>query len=319
MALSLILAFLLSVLANWMMVRGRAWLPQDKPNTRSLHVHAVPRSGGVGIVLGVGVACLILPTWRLQIMLGLAVSIAVLSLLDDARGLPVWLRLGSHLAVALAFLWFYVPAEWGAMAWLLALLAMVWMTNLYNFMDGSDGLAGGMALFGFGALGTAAWLAGDIVMAQLGLSVAAAAAGFLLFNFYPAKIFMGDVGSIPLGFMAAAIGLLGYWRELWPWMFPVLVFSPFIVDASVTLLRRLLRGERVWQAHREHYYQRLIRSGVSHRATAIGAYGLMSGCATVAFYSLRRPESALPAVLLLGVLYLALMIWLDRRWSLHEA
>lgn len=318
MALSLISAFLFSALANWMMVRGRAWLPQDEPNARSLHMHAVPRSGGIGIVLGVGAACWILPTWGLPIMLGLAVSISVLSLLDDARGLPVWLRFGSHLAVALAFLWFYAPAEWGAVAWLLALLAMVWMTNLYNFMDGSDGLAGGMALFGFGALGAAAWLAGDMVMAQLGLSVAAAAAGFLLFNFHPAKIFMGDVGAIPLGFMAAAIGLLGYWRGLWPWMFPMLIFSPFIVDASVTLLRRLLRGERVWQAHREHYYQRLIRSGIGHRVTAVGAYGLMLSCAVLALYSWYRQESMLLVVFLLGALYLVLMIWLDRRWRMHE-
>ena len=111
-------------------------------------------------------------------------------------------------------------------------LATMWVTNLYNFMDGSDGLAGGMALFGFGAYALSAWLAGDAVFVVVAASIAAASAAFLVFNFPPAKVFMGDAGSIPLGFLAAALGILGWRAGHWPLWFPVLVFSPFIIDAS---------------------------------------------------------------------------------------
>jgi UDP-N-acetylmuramyl pentapeptide phosphotransferase/UDP-N-acetylglucosamine-1-phosphate transferase len=95
--------------------------------------------------------------------------------------------------------------------------------------------------------------------------VAAAAAGFLCFNFHPARIFMGDVGSVPLGFTAGALGLVGWRSGAWPLWFPLLVFAPFILDATVTLLRRALRGEKVWQAHRSHYYQRMVQMGLGHR------------------------------------------------------
>jgi UDP-N-acetylmuramyl pentapeptide phosphotransferase/UDP-N-acetylglucosamine-1-phosphate transferase len=94
-----------------------------------------------------------------------------------------------------------------------------------------------------------------------------AAAVFLKANFHPARIFLGDVGSVPLGFLAGALGALGVYRDLVPVWFPFVVFAPFFVDATVTLLRRMLRGERFWQAHREHYYQRLVQMGWGHRRT----------------------------------------------------
>ncbi len=316
-AVGLAAAFLLSSLANRVMARGLAWLPQDRPNARSLHAHVVPRSGGIGIALGVAVASLLASGFGLTNLLGLVLLLVAVSLLDDARGLPILLRLGMQLMAALVFLWLDAPSTWGAVAWLASILVLIWMTNLYNFMDGSDGLAGGMAMIGFGVYGIAAWGGGDMGIALLALALAAAALGFLLFNFHPAKIFMGDVGSIPLGFLAAALGLLGYWRGLWPWSFPVLVFSPFIVDASVTLLRRLLRGERVWQAHREHYYQRLIRSGLGHRATALWSYGLMALCAAAALVLLQWPESRLPLLLACAMFYTLLMLWLDRHCRAH--
>jgi UDP-N-acetylmuramyl pentapeptide phosphotransferase/UDP-N-acetylglucosamine-1-phosphate transferase len=150
--------------------------------------------------------------------------------------------------------------------------------NLYNFMDGSDGLAGGMTVFGFGALGAAAvGSATDIGLASL--CIAAAAAGFLFHNFHPARVFLGDAGSIPLGFLAGSLGLAGWARESWPLWFPVLVFSPFVIDASLTLAARLLRGEKPWRAHREHAYQRMVAGGLGHRRTALLWYLLMAACA----------------------------------------
>jgi UDP-N-acetylmuramyl pentapeptide phosphotransferase/UDP-N-acetylglucosamine-1-phosphate transferase len=192
------------------------------------------------------------------------------------------------------------------------------MTNLYNFMDGSDGLAGGMALFGFSTYAAAAAFGGAPDVVLLSLCLAAAAAAFLAFNFHPARIFMGDVGSIPLGFLAGSLGLLGWDRNIWPLWFPLLVFSPFIVDASVTLARRALRGERVWQAHRDHYYQRMVRSGLGHAGTALRWYAVMAAAGASSLLALFAPQH---------LQYLALLAWLsiylcagwliDRRWRNH--
>jgi UDP-N-acetylmuramyl pentapeptide phosphotransferase/UDP-N-acetylglucosamine-1-phosphate transferase len=158
----------------------------------------------------------------------------------------------------------------------LSLLFIVWMINLYNFMDGMDGLAGGMAVFGFGGLALLApalgWFAGFQAL------VAAAVAGFLLWNLPPARIFMGDLGSSLLGFLAA-LGLLHAHGEGWlPIWAGLLLFSPFVYDASFTLVRRLLRGERVWEAHRSHHYQRLVLAGWSPTRVLLAAYLLMAAC-----------------------------------------
>jgi UDP-N-acetylmuramyl pentapeptide phosphotransferase/UDP-N-acetylglucosamine-1-phosphate transferase len=195
-------------------------------------------------------------------------------------------------------------------------LAIAWTTNLYNFMDGSDGLAGGMAVIGFGTYASAAWIGGNVEFELLAWSIAAAAAGFLIFNFPPAKIFMGDVGSIPLGFLAGALGVAGWQRELWPLWFPLVVFAPFIVDASVTLVRRVLRGERVWEAHRQHYYQRLILSGWSHRRTAVSEYGLMLLCGAAALTGLQQPPAGQFALDFALALAIVAAMWaVDRRWK----
>jgi UDP-N-acetylmuramyl pentapeptide phosphotransferase/UDP-N-acetylglucosamine-1-phosphate transferase len=156
------------------------------------------------------------------------------------------------------------------------------MSNLYNFMDGSDGLAGGMTVIGFGYYGLFAYLAGNSDFAVINRSIAAAALAFLCYNFHPARIFMGDAGAVPLGFLAAALGILGWLDQLWSLWVPVLIFSPFIADATVTITKRLMRGEKIWQAHREHYYQRMVQSGLGHRNTALLSYALMlaaGGCA----------------------------------------
>jgi UDP-N-acetylmuramyl pentapeptide phosphotransferase/UDP-N-acetylglucosamine-1-phosphate transferase len=198
----------------------------------------------------------------------------------------------------------------------LLILGLVWMTNLYNFMDGSDGLAGGMTTFGFGAYAIAAGLQGHAPLMMLALCTAAAAAGFLLFNFPPARIFIGDVGSVPLGLLAGAVGLMGWRAGIWPLIFPLVVFAPFVVDATVTLLKRVFRRERIWKAHREHYYQRLILSGWTHRRLAIAEYAVMLICAisglAIVFVSHAGQVFAVAA---LGLVFLCLMLLVDRRWQ----
>jgi UDP-N-acetylmuramyl pentapeptide phosphotransferase/UDP-N-acetylglucosamine-1-phosphate transferase len=207
------------------------------------------------------------------------------------------------------------------LAWVIAAVLWIgWCTNLYNFMDGTDGLAGGMAVLGFSAYGFTAASTGDQHFATACYAVAAASAGFLLFNFHPAKVFMGDAGSIPLGFLMGALGLLGRQANLWPFWFPTLVFSPFIADATVTLFKRALRGERFWQAHREHYYQRLVRMGWSHRRVALSEYVLMIAAALSAIAMLRLNCRVQFVGLLLWVsLYAAAMIMIDIRWKRHQA
>jgi UDP-GlcNAc:undecaprenyl-phosphate GlcNAc-1-phosphate transferase len=306
------------LLLSWLLRRGR--LPMDHPNERSLHVTPTPRIGGLGIMAGVGVASIWLAgaspfpialQAALPVVLA-AFALATVSVLDDVRGLPVALRFLAHFVAAVACLLALGLSGWGLLA---GTLAVVWMTNLYNFMDGSDGLAGGMAAVGFGALALAAWLGDADALAFFCAAIAAAALAFLRFNFPPARVFMGDAGSIPLGFMAATLGIVGAMQQVWPWLFPLLVFSPFIVDASVTLARRGLRGEKVWRAHRSHYYQRVVLLGASHRQLAVAAYALMLAMAALAFALLFLPQHAVWVLILSAAIYLLIFLAIDRRWQ----
>jgi UDP-N-acetylmuramyl pentapeptide phosphotransferase/UDP-N-acetylglucosamine-1-phosphate transferase len=299
------------------LLRRASGLPLDHPNERSLHETPVPRVGGIGIVAGVLLAFVLVRAE--PILAALAAALAAVSYADDRAHLPIAVRFAAHVAAAAAFV--YLAAGDVPLLWQAAIvLAMVWMTNLYNFMDGSDGLAGGMALFGFGAYALAAWLAGDIVFTVVAASIAAAAAAFLAFNFPPARVFMGDAGSIPLGFLAGALGVLGWRAGHWPAWFPVLAFSPFVIDATLTLARRALRRERFWRAHRTHYYQRLVQLGWGHLNTALAEYALMAGCGAAALWALGQPAAAQVAMLVAAaIVYLVLATVVDVAWQRSRA
>jgi UDP-N-acetylmuramyl pentapeptide phosphotransferase/UDP-N-acetylglucosamine-1-phosphate transferase len=288
---------------------------QDVPNERSLHSTPVPRIGGLGLIAGVlcGWAMLFntLLWWQVLPLLGLF----VVSLLDDLHSLPVKHRLLMHLiAAAIVVVGSGIFAQQGVVIAAGMFIFIVWMINLYNFMDGSDGLAGGMALIGFGMYGLGALLAYNTTLALLSFCVVTAAASFLYYNFYPAKIFMGDAGSISLGFLAALMGLMGWQQGSWAAWFPVLVFSPFIVDASTTLLKRALRGVKVTEAHREHYYQRLIQMGLGHRKVALFEYGLMLAAGISALWMIDFPFPWQMFVAW-GIVYAGLLARVDARWN----
>lgn len=291
----------------------------DEPNHRSLHSVPTPRIGGLAMLVS------IIAAWSFSadadlLLIGLLSILVALSFADDRHSLPIGLRLVVHFFVALIFILFHTTVT---ATWLVAIfaVAIVWLINLYNFMDGADGLAGGMALFGFGTYGVAAVFGGDWLLATKCFCIAAAALGFLIFNFPPAKVFMGDAGAIPLGFLAGVLGLEGWNHNQWHYWFPVLVFSPFALDATATLLKRIARRQRFWLAHQEHYYQRVIRMGVSHRAVAIAEYMLMGAAAVSAMYGNGRPAAGQPigiqyaVVGIWIVLYIGLMLAVDRRWS----
>lgn len=184
----------------------------------------------------------------------------------------------------------YVLSTGGAsilpvLALIISILCLVWMSNLFNFMDGMDGLAGGMSIIGFGFLSFITWTSGHAFIATLAFFIAVASSGFLVFNFPPAKIFMGDVGSVPLGFSAGGLSALCIHRGIFDIWVPFLIFSPFIVDATVTLFFRMLRGEKIWKAHRKHFYQRLVLAGWRQPKVLMVEYVLMlsSGMSAVLY------------------------------------
>jgi UDP-GlcNAc:undecaprenyl-phosphate GlcNAc-1-phosphate transferase len=287
----------------------RTWSDRilDHPNERSLHQRPVPRMGGIGVAAGIAASVPFVsqmewwPLW-----LGACFLVGI-SFLDDIIGLPIIGRLLVHFVAAGGAAAGLLLNRTAVILVLLAVVAIVWMTNLYNFMDGMDGLAGGMALFGFGFYALAGVLSGHLPFAVTNAAIAAAAGAFLLFNFHPARIFMGDAGSTLFGFLAACLGLLGWQLGIWTLWFPGLVFSPFIVDATVTLARRLLRGEKFWRPHREHYYQRLVLSGWGHRRTVLAEYGVMVLCGGFALlYQYASEEWRLVLLGLWGMLFLSL-------------
>jgi UDP-N-acetylmuramyl pentapeptide phosphotransferase/UDP-N-acetylglucosamine-1-phosphate transferase len=277
----------------------------DRPNERSLHKIPVPRTGGIAVLAGVLCAAALslvgVPFGMEWAWVSAAVlPVAVVSFLDDRGEVRPLYRLAAHILAAVFLLaggitWGQIDLpgfHWkmpDALAIVSTLLFVVWMINLYNFMDGMDGFAGGMAVFGFGSLAAAAWQA-DPAYALLNAIIAASAAGFLVRNFPPARIFLGDLGSATLGLLAAATSLIGAGRGLFPLWVAWLAFSPFILDATWTLLRRLARGERVWQAHRSHYYQRFVLAGWSHRKTLLWSYLLMAACGATAVAALHMTE-----------------------------
>ena len=289
------LAAIIAVAMAWAgleaLLRGRRWLPLDIPNARSLHPAPVPRGGGLAIWVGWLAGTLWLP--GAKPWLGPLLAVIAVSLLDDLRGVHPALRLIVQAAAAGVWIWLAQPQ----LNAVLAILIIVWMANLYNFMDGSDGLAGAMALVGFGAYAAAAWLAGSAGTA-LFLALAAASLPFLVKNLPPARVLMGDVGAVPLGFLAAVFGIMGWQAQWWPAWFPVVVFLPFIGDATLTLGVRALRGARIWEAHREHHYQRLVRIGWGHGRTLALYAALMVGTAVSALAGLAWAPEAAGAVLL---------------------
>ncbi|MCP4699270.1 MAG: glycosyltransferase family 4 protein [Gammaproteobacteria bacterium] len=292
----LIVSFLISAFLSYRLSRPDAFLYiLAQPNARSLHTRPTPASGGIAILAALIFSIAFLSMFRspLQdiqwIWIG-GLLVAGISFLDDCCTTPPLYRFIVHFFAAwllLRYGGFWISVlELPGLAWQWpvfvsissSLLFVVWMINLYNFMDGMDGFAGGMAVFGFGGFAILGMQANDSLFMSVNLLAVAAAAGFLLFNFPPARIFMGDIGSSMLGFLAAAFALWGSRKGIFSLWVAVLLFSPFIVDATFTLLRRLGHGEKLWVAHKSHCYQRLAGCGWGHRKTVLWEYSLMGSC-----------------------------------------
>ena len=244
-----------------------------QPGERQSHELATPTGGGLGLMLSIVVTtvCLQLfiplPDFWWQNMLPGVVLLAIVGWRDDKLSVSSIIRLLVQLAVSLWLLGFgwseFSLKDMGPLA--VTAVAMVWMMNLYNFMDGSNGMAGFQGIFAGMTMAVFFQNGGQHAMALVALVVAAACAGFLPLNFPQARVFMGDVASVPLGFIFASLTVFGVLTGSLSLPVAILIMSVFIVDATLTLLSRVFRGERWYTAHAQHVYQRLIAQGWTHR------------------------------------------------------
>ncbi len=313
----------------------------DVPNARSSHHEATPRGGGLGIVLAF---CLSLAlyaavgSWGTDyrafwgLITGLII-VGFIGFLDDLRGLPLAVRLAAHLLAAsiavvgigsLHSIEFPVLGElsFGILAVPLSILWIVGMTNVYNFMDGIDGLAAGEGVLAGAFLAYIAGMVGNTLVSAVALFVAAASLGFLLFNFPPAKIFMGDVGSTTLGFAFSALAIMGSTGHASPIPFLVfpLLLGAFLFDGMFTILRRAVRWQKLHEAHRDHFYQYAVRLGYSHRQVSLFEYALellLGGSAIC--YVLGSAATQLALLLLWLFFFAAISLWLAERSRLQYA
>jgi Fuc2NAc and GlcNAc transferase len=277
------LAALVSALAT-AIVRGLAprWGVVDRANERSSHRGVVARGGGAGLIVGAAAGLAVAGASAVgrsttAVLVAGGIALAIVGLADDRRGLSPFVRLVSHLVAAMAVvgvaggvdrLPLPSPADvpMGPLGPALAVVWIVAVVNFYNFLDGIDGLAGLQAAVTGTGIALAAW---EPFAAALGASLAGAATGFLLHNWSPARIFLGDVGSGFLGFLFAASPFLAP-PESRPAAVGFVAASLFffLADATWTLLARVARGARFYEAHREHVYQRLVIGGYSHARVA---------------------------------------------------
>ena len=293
MSLVIVIALISSVVLTGL-VRRLAVI--DIPNERSSHSRPTPRGGGISLVVItiVGLICSQMiwriTTWRgLLFYVGAATLISVISWLDDLQSLSAKVRFLAHFVAA-----GLVIAEWGywqelhlpvlgniqigQFGLLLTLLWIVGLTNAYNFMDGIDGIAGGQAFVAGIGWAVVGWMINVELIFAIGGLLAASSLGFLFYNWPPAKIFMGDVGSAFLGFTFAVVPLIAVRsttsnRNLMIWIGFLFVW-PFILDTGFTLLRRISKRENIFQAHRSHLYQRMVIAGYSHQLVSLFYIGL---------------------------------------------
>ena len=296
----------------------------DHPNERSSHTIPTPRGGGLGIMLS------ILPAWLMfalsskeflspdfisvfAVFFG-AVLLAVISWLDDKKSLNANIRLLAQAIAILPALFLLSPDKlvFGGhlplfLDRLLTFGAWIWFVNLFNFMDGIDGIASveaisivaGMIIFSFNQ---------DSSVMALSLAIAGASAAFMAWNWHPAKVFMGDVGSVPLGYLLAwlliNLAIQGF--------FVAAIILPlyFVADATITLVKRLLNGEKIWQAHKKHFYQRAVQNGFSHSQVSVRiaiVNAVLILCAIGSLYS------ALDALLVASIAVISLFIKFSKR------
>ncbi len=304
----------------WLAVSAGLWLylrlnhrlaPQDRANHRSAHAGSVPTGAGA-----VFMTCALLAVaWRgFPPTLWAVAALTLTGFIDDRRPLPSALRLVVQLGALSALLWFSGVIDWGVLLAVLLLLCTVWWVNLFNFMDGANGMAGLHVLVS--AVFYALWLhEANPEAAQQALLMGVAVLAFLPFNAPRARLFMGDAGSLGLSAWIAALALSGLVSGAFDWLMVLQLHLPFIIDATHTLLLRLRRRENVFEAHASHLYQQLVRAGHSHfRVSSI--YALLTALTGLTAWLLQSAGGgvrlAVAAALMLA-LWGARAVWRPQR------
>lgn len=321
----LLIVLLFTALLSWYLVGRLIALLNthqivDRPNERSLHQGVVPRGGGLVIVALLLVILLVMAvvSQRYSVFAGLSLLVfawAALSWWDDRWDLSARKRLLFQMlfaaATILAFGYItHVQISNDYSIWLsgsgaiITFVGIMWLANLYNFMDGMDGLVATQTIIV--SITLAFWFAwaGDPHLSLVCLVLAAASYGFLLWNWQPAKIFLGDVGSVTIGAFFATLIIFGNTRYQIPVLSFVLLLGVFVADASVTLLRRILKREKIWLPHRSHYYQRLAQCGIEHPKIVFGLTILMLICSLIASFTVIEHDRIWHGALLELVLFI---------------
>ncbi len=304
----------------------------DRPNHRTLHQGAVPRGGGLVIVLALVLAlmCVAVTSLRPVFFLSLTFLVlawAALSWWDDKHDLSPRYRLAVQLILCCltvsGFGWVdqIYGFQLGIVGAFISLIGVLWMANLYNFMDGLDGLAAAQTIIASSTLSFWFYISGDASLAIVCLVLAAASYGFILHNWSPATIFMGDVGSITIGAFFGILIIVGsVWHDISVLSF-ISLFAVFIVDSSFTIVRRALRREKIWLPHRQHFYQRLASAGYSHSYIALAAIILMILCSLLATLSVAYHDTiefSVLGVLISLIAAIFAVIQLERRASINR-
>jgi Fuc2NAc and GlcNAc transferase len=292
----------------------------DVPTDRSSHARPTPRGGGLGFVVTILATLTALGIQgALDRHLAFAAVpsgavIAAIGLVDDRAGLSRGIRFLAHALCAIwVVCWIGPPVGFGFLAWPVAVLALVWLMNLFNFMDGIDGIAAGTAFTTGLAGGLVCLAAGSTGPAWIGLVTAAGALGFLPWNWMPARIFMGDVGSVFLGLMLGIAGLAAHNEGAVPAALWALLLGTFLFDATLTLARRIARREEWRSAHRSHAYQRAVQSGLSHATVTAAVLLTNAVLAGLVALAVHRPGREWVVIATGLGLLIALYLAVERR------
>lgn len=312
----------------------------DHPNERSLHVTPTPRGGGVGVMVAVSLAMgsvgVLIPDLRATVVWVIApgLAVSIIGFVDDVHGVDAATRLMAHVAIATALV--IGVGGWPRVVWPglgsvnlgwlgvpFSIVFLIGLTNAYNFMDGIDGIAGSQAVIaGIGWTGLGA-LFDDPLLTVTGAVLATSSAGFLVFNWPPAKVFMGDVGSSFTGFLLAALCVVVARRSPVAATAGVVFVWPFVFDTTFTFVRRAVRREQLMRAHRSHLYQRLVLSGRTHGTVSLLYGGLaLSGLAVSIPVVCGSAMGSIAGALVIGVLAVGLwqcVLWHERMARTRRA
>jgi len=307
----------------------------DVPNERTLHQGAIPRGGGLVIVATLLLSLVVMAalTSRYQFFLSLFAIVSswsTLSWFDDRFDLSPRLRVASQCVfsiVTIAAFGYVTEIQFSEESFvslsvfgmIATFIGIMWLSNLYNFMDGMDGLAASQTIIGAITLGIWFWQYGDQGLAIVCFVLAAASYGFLLWNWQPAKIFMGDVGSVTIGAFFSTLLVIAVSRYQLPVISFVLLFWVFVADASATVLHRIVKREKFWLPHRTHLYQRLATLGVAHNKIVIALIMLMLICSIIASITvLHRDTITLGIALVFGLFLLGVLTVVRLKARLTE-